>query len=148
MPTVPVAVGGPFVKAGGALTVMFAVTTLPPKPPFALLTDAWMSKDAGPVLGGVNFSPAFPCENVMKSPALIGVVPLFWKSAPLTMLVILKCVTSLPSATLREITRPEVVCVLTVVVALVTLGVSATGFTVMPSTAAGLIPVPMLSTAA
>ena len=43
------------------------------------------------------------------------------------MAVILKCVTSAPSATLREITSPLVVCVSSLVVALVTDGVSATG---------------------
>ncbi len=41
--------------------------------------------------------------------------------------VILKCVTSVPSAALREITRPLVVCVSSLVVALVTDGVSANG---------------------
>ena len=41
------------------------------------------------------------------------------------MHVILKCVTSVLSAALREITRPLVVCVSSFVVALVTLGVSA-----------------------
>ena len=43
------------------------------------------------------------------------------------MPVILKCVTSAPSAALREITSPLVVCVSSLVVALVTDGVSATG---------------------
>jgi hypothetical protein len=42
------------------------------------------------------------------------------------MFVILKCVTSTPSAGLRLMTRPEVVWVLTVVEAFVTDGVSAT----------------------
>ena len=46
---------------------------------------------------------------------------------PLLIPVILKCVTSAPSAALREITRPLVVCVSSLVVALVTDGVSATG---------------------
>ena len=79
---------------------------------------------------GVNFSPAFPCAKVMKLPALIAVVPSFWKSVPLVMFVILKCVTSAPSAALREITSPVADCVFCVVAELVTDGVSATGFTV------------------
>ena len=76
---------------------------------------------------GVNFRPALPWAKVMKSPSLIGVVPSFWNSVPLVMLVILKCVTSAPSTALREMTRPLVVCVSSSVVALVTEGVSATG---------------------
>ena len=40
------------------------------------------------------------------------------------MFVILKCVTSAPSAAFREMTRPLVVCVSSVVVAFVTLGVA------------------------
>ena len=44
----------------------------------------------------------------MKSPLSIGVVPPFWYSVPLLMPVILKCVTSVPSAALREMTGPLV----------------------------------------
>ena len=78
---------------------MVAVTTLPPRPALALLVEACTSKLATPVklAVGVNLRPAFPWANVMKSPALIGVMPSFWNSVPLTMLVILKCVTSGPS---------------------------------------------------
>src|ERR1700687_1520102 len=65
----------------------------------------------------------------MKLPLAIGVVPLFWNRVPLGMLVILKLVTSGPSTTLRLITRPDVVCVFSLVVAGVTEGVSATGVT-------------------
>src|SRR5580765_3522287 len=46
------------------------------------------------------------------------------------MLVILKFVTSAPSPAFRLMTRPDVVWLFTVVVAFVTDGVSATGFTV------------------
>ena len=49
--------------------------------------------------------------------------PSFWNSVPLVMAVILKCVTSAPSAALREMTRPLLVCVSSFVVALVTDGV-------------------------
>ena len=72
----------------------------------------------------------------MKLPLAICVVPSFRNSVPLVMPVILKCVTSTPSTALREMTRPDVVCVSSLVVALVTDGVSATGFTVMLAVAA------------
>src|SRR5439155_1332153 len=48
---------------------------------------------------------------------------------PLVIPVISKCVTSAPSTALRLMTRPDVVCVSSLVVALVTDGVSATGVT-------------------
>ena len=60
---------------------------------------------------------------------LIGVVPSFLNSVPLVMLVILKKATSLPSAALRLMTRPVVVCVSSFVDELVTEGVSAIGVT-------------------
>ena len=71
----------------------------------------------------------------MNVPLLIGVVPSFLYSVPLLIPVILKCVTSAPSAALREITSPLVVCVSSLVVALVTDGVSATGLTVIVTVA-------------
>src|SRR5712691_2930630 len=71
---------------------------------------------------GVNFNPALPSAKVMKSPLLIWVVPLFLKSEPLAIAVILKCVTSAPSAALRLMTRPVVLCVSSLVVVPVTDG--------------------------
>src|SRR6267143_3109930 len=117
------------------LTVIVAVARLPPKPALVLFKEAcaWKLKVVAVLnrfAAGVNFNPALPWATVMKSPLLIGVVPLFWNSVPLVMPVILKCVTSAPSAALRLITRPEVVCVSSLVVALVTDGVSATALTV------------------
>ena len=49
---------------------------------------------------------------------------------------------------MRAITRPDVVCVLTNVVAAVTVGVSAIGLTVIVALVAGLIPVPVALSAA
>ena len=79
----------------------------------------------------MNFKPALPCANVMKLPLVMGVVPSLRKSEPFAIAVILKWVTSGPSTALREITSPDVVCVLGLVLALVTPGVSATGVTVI-----------------
>ena len=92
-----------------ALTVIVAVTALPPSPASALLVEACTSKLPVPekLAAGVNFRPALPWAKVMKSPLAIGVVPSFWNSVPLVMLVILKCVTSAPSAALRLMTRPD-----------------------------------------
>src|SRR5436190_13841314 len=59
----------------------------------------------------------------------IGVVPSCWNSAPLTMPLILKCVTEPASAGLGVITRPDAVATSANVVALVTAGVSAIGLT-------------------
>ena len=111
------------------LTVMVAVTTLPPRPALTLLVEACTSKLPNPkkLALGVNFRPALPSAKVIKLPLIIGVVPSFWNSVPLVMLVILKCVTSVPSAALRLMTRPVVDCTSSSVVALVTLGVSAIG---------------------
>src|SRR6266550_5387844 len=108
-----------------ALTATVAVAVPPPRPASAALVDACTVKLPLDV-PGVNFNPAFPSANVMKSPLLIGVAPLFLNNEPPVIPVILKCVTSAPSAGLREITSPEVVCVFALVVALVTDGVSAT----------------------
>src|SRR5437763_1701652 len=80
---------------------------------------------------GVNFSPALAIANVMASPLLIWVVPLFLKSVPPWILVMMKVPISEPSTALREMTSPEVVCLLMVVVAGVTLGVSAIEWTLM-----------------
>src|SRR5216683_2843736 len=88
---------------------------------------------------GVNFNPAFPSAKVMKSPLLMTVVPLFLNNVPPVIPVILKWVTSAPSAGLREITSPEVVCVFALVVALVTEGVSATGVMLKLTVAGALV---------
>ena len=56
---------------------------------------------------------------------------MFWNRLPLVIPVILKCVTSTPSAGLREMTSPLVDCVSSFVVVPVIDGVSATGTTVM-----------------
>ena len=60
-------------------TVTVAVTTPPPKPASLLLTTPGPGMTAEPKksAAGVNFRPAFPCANVMKSPLLIWVVPSF-----------------------------------------------------------------------
>ena len=125
----PVTLG---VSATG-VTVMVAVTGLPPKPPSTLAVLACTTKLplTMELAAGVNFNPALPWAKVMKSPLLIGVVPSCWKSKPAVIPVILKCVTSGPSAALREMTSPLVVWVSSNVLAPVTLGVSATGVTVM-----------------
>src|SRR5437870_2224602 len=84
---------------------------------------------------GVSLSTGLACDNMTESPLLIRVTPLFWNSVPLTMLVIWKCVTSFPSAALRLMTRPAAVCVSSLVVVLVTDGVSATALTVIVAVA-------------
>src|SRR5438874_1096761 len=119
-------------RVGPQLTVIVAVAKPPPSPPFALLVEActWKLPFAFESTAGVNFNPALPSAAVMKSPLLIKVKPSCLNSAPLVMLVILKLVTSGPSIGLRVITRPEVLCVSSLVVAFVTDGVSATGATV------------------
>src|SRR4029450_3858963 len=124
-----------FVTDGGsatALTVIEAATMSPPRPALALVVDAWTSKLAVPKKFGlgVNLRPAAAGRDVMKSPLLIGVVPLFWYSVPFVMFVTLTCVTSAPSAGFFGTTRPLVVCVSSFVVAFAIDGVSATGFTV------------------
>src|SRR5438067_1686204 len=82
----------------------------------------------------------------MKSPLLIGVVPLFWNNVPLVMFVILKTVMSTPSAAFLVISKPEDVCVSSLVVALVTTGGSPTDPTVIVAVADPLLsPVPVLS---
>ena len=58
------------------------------------------------------------------------------------MLVILMCVTSTPSAALREITNPLVVCTSSVVAAFVTLGVFADSTTVKPRSSVLLVSLP------
>src|SRR5437879_13817687 len=123
---------------------MVAVTRLPHNPALVLFSDACTWKlnvvvGLNRLAAGVNFNPALHWATVMKSPLLIGVVPLFWNSVPLVMPVILKFVTSAPSAAFRVMTRPEVVCVSSFVVALVTDGVSATALTVMVAVAKPLL---------
>ena len=128
------------------LTVMLAVASPPPRPPSLLLREPCTLNVAVPSksAAGENFRPALPWATVIKSPLLICVVPSFWNSVPFVIFVILKWVTSAPSAAFREITRPDVVCVSSSVVADVIGGVSATGLTVMWAVAAGPSPVPPL----
>src|SRR5882762_5629695 len=109
-----------------------------PRPASEALNDACTVKLPLEV-PGVNFNPAFPSANVMKSPLLMTVVPLFLNSVPPVIPVILKWVTSAPSAGLREITSPEVVCVFALVVAFVTDGVSATGLMLKLTVAVPLV---------
>ncbi|GJE06201.1 hypothetical protein AOPFMNJM_1515 [Methylobacterium jeotgali] len=59
---------------------------------------------------------------------------------PCWMLVILNQATSLPSTALRAMTRPAVVWASSPVLAAVTLGVSATGATVIETVPVGLLP--------
>src|SRR6266550_1451820 len=94
---------------GPQLTVIVAVANPPPRPPFVLFNEActWKLPFAFEFSGGVNFNPALPSANVMKSLLLICVVPLFLNNVPPVMFVILKLVTSVLSAALRLITRPE-----------------------------------------
>src|SRR5882762_4655502 len=133
------------------LTVIVAVAKPVLRPAPALLVAPWTWKlkvvpGLNRLAAGVNFNPALPSAKVMKSPLLIGVVPLFLNSVPLVMLVILKCVTSAPSTALRVMTNPEVVCVSSLVVAFVTEGVSAIGVIVIVAVAApGLSTVPTAS---
>ena len=119
------------VIVGAVLTAIVALTVEPPSPTSALLIEARAVKLPLPPPVGVNFRPALPSAKVMKSPLAMAVVPLFWNKLPLVMPVTLKCVTSVLSAALRESTRPDVVCVAGVVLALVTAGVSAIGLIVM-----------------
>src|SRR5262245_18986480 len=93
-----------------AVTVIVAVTGLPPTPPDALVAASTLKEPVPKKFAfGVNFRPALPSAKVMKSLLLICVVPSFLNNLPLVMPVILKCVTSLPSAAFREITSPLVV---------------------------------------
>jgi hypothetical protein len=121
-----------------ALTVIVAVTVPPPRPASDALNDACTVKLPLEV-PGVNFNPALPSAKVMKSPLWIGVTPSFLNNEPPVIAVILKWVTSAPSAGLREITRPEVVCVFALVVALVTDGVSATAMFAKLAVAGALV---------
>ncbi len=106
-------------------------------------SDAWIWK-LKVVVGlnrsaaGVNFNPGAPCAAVIKSPLLICVVPLFRNNVPFVMPVILKLVISAPSTAFLVITRPEVVCTSSLVVAGVTDGVSGTGVTFMLTVASPL----------
>ena len=114
------------------LTVMVAVTTLPPRPASTSLAESAHRSCRPEEVGvGGEFQAALPSAKVIKLPLIIGVVPSFWNSVPLVMLVILKCVTSVLSAALRLMTRPVVDCTSSLVVALVTLGVSAIALTVI-----------------
>ena len=84
--------------------------------------------------------------KVMKSPSLTMVAPSNRYRVPLVMPVILKWVTSAPSTALRLITRPPLDIVSSSVVALVTLGVSATGASVSVDRSTSVLapPVPVL----
>ena len=101
------------------LTVIVAVTTLPPRPASALLVEACTSKlpRAGEVGRGRELQPGVPLSEGDEVAVVDRVVPSFWNRVPLVMLVILKCVTSVLSAALRLMTRPVVVCVSSLVVA-------------------------------
>src|SRR3989442_500587 len=118
--------------------VIVAVAVPPPSPASEALNDDCTVKLPLEV-PGVNFSPAFPSAKVMKSPLLMTVVPLFLNSVPPVIPVILKWVTSGPSAGLREITSPEVVWVFALVVAFVTEGVSATAVMLKLTVAGALV---------
>src|SRR5262249_41979240 len=101
------------------LTVIVALTVLPPRPPSAADVDActvYIQLPNDSALG-VIFNPALRSAIFLYVPLFISVVPSFLYSVPSVIAVILKCVTSLPSAALREITRPLVVCVSSLVVA-------------------------------
>ena len=76
---------------------------------------------------GVNLRPALPSAKVMNALLAMAVVPSTLYRVPPAMPLILKCVVSTPSAALRLITRSVADCVSSLVVALVTAGVSATG---------------------
>src|SRR6266850_5897054 len=122
--------------------MMIVAVAVPPlrldRPASEALRDACTRKLPFTV-PGVNFNPVLPSAKVMKSPLLIGVVPLFLNNKPPVIPVILKWVTSAPSAGLREITKPEVVCVFALVVALVTDGVSATALMLKLTVAVPLV---------
>ena len=106
------------------LTVIVAVAVGPPSPAVVALVDSCTVKlpEAVEFRAGVNFSPAAPWATVMNSPLVIWVMPSLRYSVPPVMFVIWKSVTKAVSAALGVITRPEVVCVFSVVVALVTVG--------------------------
>ena len=112
---------------------MSAVASAPPRPASDAPSDArtltWPV--AVECVAGVNRRPAAPCATVTNAPTVTGVVASFWNSVPPLTAVTLKCVTSAPSAALRETTRPELVCRLTTVTAFVIEGGSATGDTVV-----------------
>ena len=119
------------VKTDRALTMMSAVTVAPPRPATRADVDAWIvtCPAAAEFVAGVKRRPAAPSAIVMNAPLAIGVTPSCWNSVPPVMFVTRTCVTSLPSAGLRLTTRPDAVCVLRAVEALVIDGVSATAET-------------------
>jgi len=121
------------VSATGSTVIVAVVAGLNPAPP-ELSAASTLKLKLLPGLdrfaAGLNFKPALPSATVMKSPLLIGVVPLFLKSVPLVIELILKCVTSPLSTAFLVITKPVLVCVSSLVVAFVTEGVSATLLTV------------------
>src|SRR6202521_6038172 len=130
--------------SAAAFTVIVAEARPPPNPPLVAFSDACTSKLplAKEFAAGVNFKPALPSANVVKGSLVITAVPSFLNRVPPVMLLILKCVTSVPSAAFRLITSPEVVWVSSLVVALVTEGVSATGLTVIVAVADPLLKPP------
>src|ERR1700674_841454 len=111
---------------GFTVIVAVADPLLKPPPEESVAPWTWKLPLAKEFAAGVNFNPALPSAKVIKLPSAMTVVPSFWKRAPLVMLVILKCVTSVPSAALRLMTSPEVVWVSSSVTASVTDGVLAT----------------------
>src|SRR5262245_9616414 len=94
---------------------------------------------------GVNFKPALASAKVMNSPSTIELTPSCRKSRPFWMFEIWKLVTSVLSAAFRLITSPEVDCVFTVVVALVTDGVSGTPVMLMVNVCGAEVFTPPLS---
>src|SRR5262245_2169063 len=126
-------------------------TTAPPRPASTLLTDACTLKLAEPMLllksgdgRNTNPKPATLAASAtrIKSPLLICVDPSCLNNVPLVILVILKCVTSAPSAALRVITRPVLLGVSSLVVVPVADGVSATAVTVMTKLCGGGVSLP------
>ena len=75
---------------GPQLIVIVAVANPPPSPAFVLFSEActWKLPFAFEFSDGVNFSPALPSANVMKSLLLIWVVPSFLNNVPPVLFLI------------------------------------------------------------
>ena len=71
-----------------ALTVIVAVTVLPPSPASAFAIEAWTCEAAGAeeVRRRRELQPGVAFANVMNVAVGDRVVPLFWNSVPLVML--------------------------------------------------------------
>ncbi len=119
-----------------AVTVTLAGTTDPPRPAAVADSDACTLKPKlvpglySPV-AGLNLRPACPWAAVMNWPLESAVTPLFRYNVPPLMLLIWKYAAAVPSLALGVSTRPLVVCVFSLVVALLTAGVVTAAFTVM-----------------